>query len=128
MKKTSFLWMLVMIVLSLCLTSCFNNGDWPKTVKFPRQGGTKIVSGDVAYAFSIEDWNGNILDSEAWHKDSLENTPDTVKLAYEWLTVIVNPQGNEMTLIADPEKRNKEHYQIRFMVMNEACELTVSMH
>lgn len=88
----------------LLCTSCFEEADFgfPKTIKFSKEGGEKVVAGDVTYTHAtIQDYKGN--------QSHLEQGEDDLTYAvYKWLKVEYKDLSNEeLKIYAEPNTSGK---------------------
>ncbi len=100
---------LTVIVLTVMMVSCddWGNHGFKGTVKFPKSGGEKVLTGDdnIIY-FCIEDNIGGRVYSEIVYER------DTIEASLDWLTVKSISKTNSVTLIAQPsnEKKSRKLY------------------
>ena len=106
MKKLIKIIAVMLMVFSIngCFSITHNQHGYPEKVKFSKDGGERIISGEVGlYYFSIENNNGG-SDFIYMHDSEV----DEFSLQYEWLTVIHNRKTHQFKLIAEPNTTKKK--------------------
>lgn len=91
----------ISMVSLLFFSSCFekNNYHYPEYVYFPKEGGKMRVHGDKCfYGLSIEDG----CESVAYMRE------DSTVMSYKWLTVIAEPQEENIKIIVAPSDLKKK--------------------
>lgn len=105
---------LILLLLHINLVGC---GHWrrhqcgyPETVKFSKNGGEKVITGDTDLPFfSIYDQpfahQGECaeISSQNYKLDA-----EVLYLKYEWLTIIHLTHSHEVTIITEPNKTKKK--------------------
>lgn len=100
-KNFVFLWMVV------ACSSCINYHDMPKSLKFPKEGGTLRLHCDEAnYGWSIRTYNGSVLANEFENYEILDEdsmpVAKSIRMQGEWLTLKIDNYGMDWELTASP--------------------------
>lgn len=88
---------LILTIISLSTFSCGNyleNNGYPKSVSFPADGGTEIISGEKSlFNFIIDDGNKE-------YTDSFSETDSTFIVEAHWLKITTKYNSHYITLEA----------------------------
>ena len=97
----------MLCILAFLCTSCFKEVDlgFPATVTFSKEGGTKTVTGDVAFTNAdIHDYKTGEQGEETWGEDGTRYN------SYKWLKVEYKEykwNSKELTIYAEPNTTGK---------------------
>ena len=92
---------------------------WENKVVFSAAGGEEYVVGDDSiYALSIGNYNGS--------EKAAEEIDGIMTVTYDWLTATTNKDGNEIHLIAQPNKTGESRrLYVYGMIRNSVMDITV---
>lgn len=113
---------LLCIIASTIILACTSNGNfgYPSKITFPKEGGTKIISGTSSiYNIDITNYNGE-------GKNEKYHGQDTLILTCQWLTIKRKQYDTKFVIIAEPNTTGKKRtLYIAAFVDDEFAEIKV---